>query len=474
MVKVDSLDNLVKLSWWRLLSVLPLFIAGSLLLSGCYRAPKQFEQLPITWAEGDTEKAERVTSHLLAKTGVIKTLNQDKSSAQYFLTAALSANANGNFSKAIAYYNRSLDAIDYYLQESMLENSATLVLDDRSAAYAGSHCEQLLARLMFALSLQHAGKKLDAAALLRQHERAADLMQEQLRASAFLKTVKITPNPVVKYLLACYCEDSFDLSNAKILFQQSKELSKASFIEHDLKNLGKRKEKAWLVVVYHEGLMHEKINTYSTGALASAAALEVFMKNKALDPAWYTLTGLAVPGYRQRPLGKGPRVTLKINDQFLQAEPFFSVAETASSELSAKLPVLAARSLARQLLRQSALAIYKKSYADKSQASFIGDFLLLAANSVTRADTRSWFLLPYSISCSRVDLEPGSYTLDLSSSLELKKIKKDSDQVFRSASNFNITLRKGLNLIEVFAPATSWLVLDRAMKEPLGKQEDYL
>jgi hypothetical protein len=69
------------------------------------------------------------------------------------------------------------------------------------------------------------------------------------------------------------------------------------------------------------------------------------------------------------------------------------------------------------------------------------DLLLLWANVNTKADTRSWGLLPSEIWLARRDLPTGLHTLQLPGSPPLE-----------------LELKKGLNIVEVFAPNELWVL----------------
>lgn len=430
----------------------------ALVTASCMRSSESMEKIPDQYAQGQLQAAKNASIHLINEKNIQADFRRNPSSVWYLLFGALSSHASADFEQAIPFYDKSLQAIDFYSQDSTIENIQTLLLDDRHSAYSGDIFEQLLARLYFSMALEHSGRHDDSAALLRQHENTLDVKREHFKKIPFLSHLQVQSDAVAKYLLACHLEHQGDSSNAKILFSQVEQLTKASFITNDLEKVGNRGEQAWLVVVVHRGRLAPKINTYSVGAIASMSALEKFMQNRRIDPAWSTLTGLAIPGYKIRVHDEGPSIQIEIDKMDYYPSPFFNITETACSELNQRLPVIAARALARQIIRQGVARKYLSK--DESATGVSSDFFLLLANINTRADVRSWAILPSSLECFRIDLEPGFHHMHITP----RELGVDSSKP--ASLDYDLKLHPGLNLIEIYAPQACWAVMDSQLQIP--------
>lgn len=358
-----------------------------------------------------------------------------KNEALNHLTKAYLFHAQGIFEKAIPHYEKALDAINYHKSKSAIESLDNLHMDEQALDFSGQMYEQLLARFYLALTQLHCGQAQASLTSLRQHEHTSHLLQDNLQQVAFLSHVQLHPNPVARYLIACHLEMLLEFDEAISMYQSAWHLTKAPFIAQDLKKIGKRSKKAWLIVIVHKDLIPLKKSHYVVAATASTLALEAFFKGKKIDPIWDTITGLSVPCYQESPqLCANPK--LYINDELIAFYQGYDLAKAARAELSQTLPVLAAKALARQVKKYNLV----HEHFTNQQASTRADLLLLFANIKSQADTRFWSLVPASIDFIRVDLEPGTYRVKL-----------------HNSASQEIKLDPGINLIEIFAPKASWL-----------------
>lgn len=313
--------------------------------------------------------------------------------------------ALGKVDGAIADYNLAIEAMDYYNQKCTLEQVGKTVLQDDLGAYAGSDFEQILARVYFALALIHKGDLGNAYALLRQAEELQQKKRELYAEKSYTKHYQLIDNSVAKYLFAALLENRGDCSNAELLYQQAEQLAGPVHLESH-----HSQETATVIVLCHNGNVPYKISDRCDASIASAIALEIMLSTQRLPPAWSTLTGIPVPALQQK-WGSRSLPTYACIDGV--RHPLFhwmDIGLTADQQLRQEMPVIAARGVARLLLRRTAVA-----YAQKQDPCLgaIVDIGMLIANANTEADTRSWTTLPNTIDLTRYDLTPGKHTLTL-------------------------------------------------------------
>lgn len=398
---------------------------------------KVLDQIDDNYTQSHIEKANQLIEKKLKKSKALENIQKDPNSALYLMHGALLKHALGNYSKANLEYQKTLEAIDFYKQQSALENIQMLLIDDRRSAFSGDLYEQLLSRLFFALSLEQSGQSDNSAALLRQYQEASSLMKEEMKQSVLLSHLQIPSNPLASYLLACQLESKSDYSNAKILFESSRiEGEDDAFINKEISSIGRRSQKAWLVILVHLGQVPKKTQGYARGAEASLIALETYLDSRKIDSAWSSLTGIAIPEYKNRFNTKLKPLSIRLNGSLLPSRKMADITKMAQDELNQKLPIITARAIARQLMRRT---IIYHEYTKSESAGIMADLLLLCANLTTSADLRSWSILPSEIWLARRDLNPGTIKLEVEGLPEM-----------------NLELRPGLNLIEIFAPDRAW------------------
>lgn len=414
-------------------------MAGTLSLMAACSSHKGLDKAADEYSHGQIDDAKSIVEKKIEKSKALQNWQKDKNSVLYLMHGAFLRHSQGQYEEANKCYQKNLEAIDFYKQESNLENLQMLLIDDTQSAYSGDFFEQLLSRLYFALSLQQLGQSDNSAALLRQHEEASALLKEETANARFIKHIQIPSNSLVKYLLACHLEAKSDYSNARILLESCRaEIGRQGFIDQELSKVGKRSKKAWLLVLVHRGQVPFKAQGYAIGAGASLMALETYLQTRDIDPAWSSLTGIAIPEYKDRFNTRLAPISISLDDNPLFSQRMLDVSQMAQDELNQKLPVLTARALARQLMRR---AIVYHQQKQSETAGVTADLLLLWANLNTEADTRSWSVLPSELWLSRKDVTPGTFRLKLG-----------------SCEPIELTLRPGLNLVEIFAPYDAWVL----------------
>lgn len=361
-----------------------------LLLSSCTHFVAEREGYVHAYRSGCFEAVEGEVSTLIAKGG-------ENEQVWLRLDRATERLVSGNPKGAIEDYQAALDTIDYFNESGLLENIGQTLFYDGAGPYRGDDYEQLLARLYFAFACLLDNEESNAMALLRQAEEWSQAKREEYGRHPATAQIGVPENPLGKYLFAALLEKQGDRSNADILFQQS---------GIDLGRGGP----ATLLILCHNGQAPYKYTEYCPASQASAIALEVLMGCYGPGPAISSLTGIPVPALAMRPGCLPVPTTATLDGVSVNLQSVFNIAQAAACEIYQKRPVVIARGVARLALRRGAV------YAAQRQDPCFGQLLdlgMLIANAATRADTRSWSLLPERLDLARFDVEAGRHTLKI-------------------------------------------------------------
>jgi hypothetical protein len=192
--------------------------------------------------------------------------------------------------------------------------------------------------------------------------------------------------------------------------------------------LGLENGKGNVLLVHHRGIAPYKKSEIAPVSIVSAVLLETILAVENVRPALSSLTGVPVPALCPiRPAASA----IEIDHRRLQPTLHYDVAMAAESALDEEMTTIATRAAARMLIRRGAVAATKEPYQP------LMDIAMLISNAATRADTRSWSMLPSCIDLYHFDLEPGRHQLQAGSrTLDLE------------------VPSKGLTLVEVFQPSS--------------------
>lgn len=409
--KLPSLFSLQRTFFLRGIERLQLFSSLALILivcSGCSNAIlAQRGSYLRAYHEGALCQAEQHVDTLACQTKVDKNFQCCKEASWILPDRATLRFASGKTEEAIHDYACALEALDYYDQTLPTEQCAQILAQDETAAYQADDFEQVLARVYFALALLHQGDESNAYAILRQAEEYQQEKRLFYSKVPFTRHYQIADNSFSKYLFALLLERKGDFSNASILYKQvnalsgNKEVPDRSCQSH---------EKATVLIICHNGNAPFKISSTSPASVASACALEFILATQRIDPAWSTLMGIPVPALRAWP-GSFPLPTFaQIGNLESPLLPMCNIGQAAYEELEQKMPVIVARGVARLLLRRSAVGYLNRQ---DPCLGMLADLTMMVINDQTRADTRSWTILPSEIDVARFDVEPGHRDLTL-------------------------------------------------------------
>jgi tetratricopeptide (TPR) repeat protein len=376
------------------------FCLFALLMTGCSTAIKSRSYTMENYHCGYIEQAEEILDATIEKEMPTGDYRSSKDAVWLLLDRATIGFASGEEEGAIADYKQAVEAIDFYSQTNIAESLAKIALQDECGAYPGDDFEQCLARIYFALALLHHGDKSNAQALLRQAEEFQQWKREEYHKSQVTENFTVTDNAVGKYLFGAILEKRGDLSNAEILYRDAVSLNPC------IPYPSLDRKKATVLFLCHNGNAPCKVSGTSTASVASALALEIILGCNGVDPAISSMTGIPIPVLGYWPYSEPIPTYATIAQTRKPLTTAFDVNAIAHSELDQKMPLIVARGVARFVIRRGAVG-----YAN-SQDPMLGavvDIGMLIANANTKADTRSWSTLPYTIDLARFDLDPGVY-----------------------------------------------------------------
>lgn len=360
-----------------------------------------------SYHEGRFNEAEATLNALVKNEIPEKEYCKSKEASWILLDRATTRFAAGSLDGAIQDYAMAIESLDYYNQDLAAEKVGQLMLQDETGAYQAADFEQILARVYFALALLHDGDESNAYAVLRQAEEYQQDKQAAYSTLPFTRQYRIANNGLSKYLFALLLEKRGDRANASILFKQAAQLIPCP---ESMDQEPSHPNNAKIVVICHNGNAPYKISTTCPASVASVAALEVLLAEYHNTPALSTLTGIPVPALRLWPYSQ-PRLTFAFVDDVQKSlVPFYRVDQAAQEELYQKLPVIAARGVARLAIRRCAVGYMGRK---DPGLGLLADLTMCVVNYNTRADTRSWTTLPAVIDVAHFNVQPGMHTLDI-------------------------------------------------------------
>ncbi len=192
-------------------------------------------------------------------------------------------------------------------------------------------------------------------------------------------------------------EKKGDLSNARILYSQYGQLTGCPAAPSD-------PSLATVLLICHNGNAPFKVSARLPPSAAPAAALNALVKSSP-KPRLSSLSGIPAPALSYWIQNNPQQALVYFEGRTTPLLPCFDISKTAKHQLKAQIPNIAARGLARQMIRFAAVEAAARF---DPLAGKITDIALLAANCQTKADTRSWTTLPQTLDLARIDTPPGN------------------------------------------------------------------
>lgn len=339
-----------------------------------------------------------------------KQLADDKGVMQYMNVGVL-RRLNGDYKGSNRALEQAKQKIDELYATSVSEQAGALLVNDEMISFEGDKFEQVLIHLYMAsnfLNLQD----IDAARV--------ELLQSQVKMDTWDKPEDEVPfmhyfagimfeilgepdAALVSYRKAVNAyintRDQHGLNVPLVLqsdllrlleqLQLTNELTEyRKQFGSDYIQLPDRAGKGELVVVLGNGLVAQRdqivIHTWSPELSANIK--------------------IAVPAYRDPPV-KLNSVRLQVNGKYYPLEVVSNIDGLARAALSAKMPIIIARAIARAVAK-------KKTEKEVGKQNDYAQLIMLIVNFSTEiADTRSWNTLPQEFELARVLLPEGEYNV---------------------------------------------------------------
>jgi hypothetical protein len=375
-----------------------------LILTGCGPTLAQRDELLVSYQYGNLPEAECRLNQTIQQEMPDGNYQRSQNATWLLLDRATVRFANGATIDAVEDYKTSIEALDYYNQDSPTETLAQFVLEDSVGAYQGAGFEQVLARVYFALALLQEGDLNNAGAILRQGEELQQQLRETYAKTFFMRDFILTDNALGKYLFAAILEKKGDFSNANILYKQSSDLAGYNLVPTRQSN------SATVLIICHNGNVPRKVSETVDASVASAAVVEYLLAANGIRPAYSNLAGIPAPNLFQSLASQPVPVNSCLDGIQTPLQPIYDVSNTAYITLQQELPIIVARGVARLAIRRTAVA-----YAQEQDPCFgaILDIGMLIANAATQADIRAWSTLPSRIDLARYDISAGEHTVSI-------------------------------------------------------------
>ena len=393
-------------------SVRRLLVVVLLLLQGCSYHQVELNQLA---QELDKGRADFVLSNVAQRDYA------ERDFVQYKLSLGLLKAVSGDFPAAVTELQAAKQAIAILKATSVSENIAASSVNETLRSYVSGASEQMLLQQLLALSylLQN---DLDGARVevLQMQEIAKTLPEDGLSgqvASSF-------------YLAGLIYEMGAEYDDAMISYRRAYQVMKKSGIRAP-----KALRDSLLFTSHKVGLSDEyrqyvQAFGYALTSNTGSAQLAVLYWDGVVSakqqhfisvyaPGLGYNISLALPYYNDHYRSSRP-LNFSLLGDTVQTEVLDDVEKLARADLAAESSSIYATTLARVLIKQTAL--HKVRERDENG---IATLLLNITTMVTEsADVRSWNMLPASIQIQRVNLPAGNYFLQPPSQLQNMAISK--------------------------------------------------
>jgi hypothetical protein len=309
---------------------------------------------------------------------------------------------------------------------SVHENALSFIVNDATVSYAGDDYEQVLVHLYMALNYLELQQPDDARVEALQVDQKLREISEKIPASKF------TEDALSRYLTGLIYDERGEWSDAMIAYRKAYEAYKKyqanfgmpmpSMLGYDLMRLAKREGLNDEVVQYRKefGINPKQEPIYPTDGgevvFILSNGLAPIKREKSitvLDPASGVMVRIALPHYESRS-NDVAMARISAGGKVINTETMENIDAIARKSLDARMAAITARSIARAVVKTSAVRASSGDRNNDSTANLIGGLITQVTAIVTeRADTRSWLTLPANVQLARLSLPVGSYTITI-------------------------------------------------------------
>ncbi|MBI5890096.1 MAG: hypothetical protein HZB47_05395 [Nitrosomonadales bacterium] len=424
-------------------------LACVLVLSGCATYSSSFAKIEQQLAGQQYDDA-------------LKTIEEKSKSKTERVLYLLDKGMVLRMKRDFAASNESLEAAKQEMERlyaaSVSENALSFVVNDATVSYAGDDYEQVLVHLYMALNYLELGERDEARVEALQVDIKLREIGEKIPESKF------TEDALARYLTGMIYEELGEWSDAMIAYRKAYEAYKKyqdnfsvampDMLKHDLVRLAQREGLTDELAGYRKefGMVPEKKKAVGTGPEGEL----VFVLNNGLAPikrehvvgtfapppsvavdtsrrprrpappmrviantrettAPPVLIHIALPYYESRPCHVSS-ARISVSGKQADTQLMEDIDAIARSSLSARMPAITARAVARAIAKGAIQESVDKAgqQGDDAGAKLIGSLLVrVAAVATERADTRSWLTLPANVQLARLTLPPGTYDVQM-------------------------------------------------------------
>lgn len=340
----------------------------------------------------------------------------------YHLNQAMLLRMAGDFAASNAAFEKAKTAIEQKDAVSVSEQAGTLVVNESLKSFVGEDFERALLHLYSALNYLQLAQPYEARVEVLQ----VNLFLESLAKKKSDDSRSYTEDALCRYLAGMIYEDLGEWSDALISYRKAYEayekyqaiygIAIPEALKHDLLRLTKRQG---LTEEYDKFVKAFDITTWRDFSDWQEFGEVVLLLHNGLAPEKYSnvarfpilhsgqLVSVALPAYARRP-NPVQRVSLKINDETILAQPVENIEGIAIQSLDDRLPGLTAKAIARATLK------YNVTKQAHQQGGDVAGLIFNIAGALSEtADTRTWFTLPAQIYMARSAVSPGVHNVTL-------------------------------------------------------------
>lgn len=362
-------------------------LAAVLVLPGCATYSSGFAKVESAAANRDLD-------------GAVKSLDDLKLSGAdqtlHHLNKGTLLRLQGNYAESNRHFDAAKNLMEKLNAISVVEQAASVTVNDTMKAYEGLPSEQLMVYAFEALNYLQSGDVDDAAVEARQFDVKQGLIAEKNKGAKYLS------GAFVRYLNGMVYEAAGERDSARIEMGKAVEGYKAQnsgfpvprALTADLARLSAGKAApSEVVFILHNGLG------------ASLDENNIRVANPVPGQNGPLMFSLAVPKFVKRALPVA-RVVLSSDSSSSTSEVVEDVNGIAEKSFNDRLPTIIARGLARMVVKNVAAQEAKKQAGGNPLFNLVAD---VATNASERADTRTWSLIPGNVLMARLSLPAGKH-----------------------------------------------------------------
>ena len=324
--------------------------------------------------------------------GAVKSLDELKLTGNdevlHFLNKGTLLRMQGRYSDSNKYFDQAKVLMEKLKAISVVEQAASVGVNDTMKAYEGLPNEQLMVYAFEALNYLQSGNAGDAAVEARQFDVKQGLIAEKNKGAKYLS------GAFVRYLNSMVYESVGERDSARIEREKATAGYKAQGMAVPASLNAPASGNGEVVFILHNGLG------------PSLDENNIRVANPAPGQNGPAMFSLAMPKYVKRAVPVA-RVVLSSGSRSVNSELVEDVNDIGEKSFNDRLPLIMARGVARMVVKNVASQQAKKQMEGNAYSSLLNFAADVATNASERADTRTWSLIPGNILMARLPLSEG-------------------------------------------------------------------